>query len=64
MKGVMPWLVLGARYTGTKDFCPALDDQVSPVQNMFFLPAHYFTVFICPQRLASWADSRAGSPVS
>jgi hypothetical protein len=33
------------------------------VLNIFFLTVHYFQ-FLCPHRPASWADSRAGSPVS
>jgi hypothetical protein len=36
MKGVLPWLVHWARCAGTRDFCPALDAQIGPVQNIFF----------------------------
>jgi hypothetical protein len=38
---------------------PALAALVSPVQNIFSSPH-----FMCPYRLATWAVSRAGSPVS
>jgi hypothetical protein len=76
MKGVLPWLVDWACRAGTRDFCSALAAQVGPVQNIFFLTVHYFTStkyffphrtlfqFFCPRRPASWAGSRAESPVS
>jgi hypothetical protein len=46
MKGVLPCLLRWACHAGTKDFYPALAALVSPVQNTFFLTAHYFTLFI------------------
>jgi hypothetical protein len=36
MKGVLPWLVHWARCAATRDFCPALDAQSGPVQNIYF----------------------------
>jgi hypothetical protein len=63
MNGVpaSPWLVRWARHAGTIDF--ALAALVSPVQNIISSP-YTFTHFISPHRPASWAGSRAGSPVS
>ncbi len=46
---------------GTRDFCSALAALIGPVQNIF---SSLYVQFICPHRLASWAGSRAGSPVS
>jgi hypothetical protein len=46
MKGVFPWLVRWAPCAGKKDFCPALVDAVSPVENMFFLTVQYFSSFV------------------
>jgi hypothetical protein len=65
IKGVLPWLVRWALRGGTRDFCPALAALVSPVQNITFLIAHFFT-FLVPiaQQPGQWAGSRAGSPVS
>jgi hypothetical protein len=40
-----------------------LDFSSRPVQNTSFLTIHYFTSFV-PSRPASWAGSRANSPVS
>jgi hypothetical protein len=62
-KGVLPWLFrlgLSCRYNS---FCSALAALVSPVQNIFFLAVHYFNSFVS-HRPASWAGSRAGSPIS
>ncbi len=43
MKGVLPWLALWARCT--RDFFySALAALVSPVQNISFLVAHFFTL--------------------
>jgi hypothetical protein len=58
---VLPWLVRWACRAGTRDFCPALAALVSPIQDIFTV--HYFQ-FVCPHCPASWAGSRAGSPVS
>jgi hypothetical protein len=44
-------------------FYLALTALVSPVQNIFF-PYRTLCHFICPHRPATWARSRAGSPVS
>jgi hypothetical protein len=42
----------------------SLGGSLGPVQNKFFLTAHFFTV-ISAHRPATWVDtSRAGSPVS
>jgi hypothetical protein len=46
MKGVLPWLVRWARRAGTIDFCPAWAALVSPVQNIIFLPARFFTLLV------------------
>jgi hypothetical protein len=46
MKGVLSWLVRWACRTGTRDFCSALAALVGPVQNIFFLTAHYFNSFV------------------
>jgi len=63
MKGVRPWLVRWARRASTMDFCPALAVLVRPVQNIIF-PTGTLFHFISPHRPATWAGSRAGSPVS
>jgi hypothetical protein len=63
MKGPSWGLVHGARCAGTTDFYPAFAALVSPVQNIIFLTAYFFH-FISPHRPATWAGSRAGSPVS
>ncbi len=62
MKGVPPWLVRWASRAGPRDFYPASAALVSLVQNIFFLAAHFFS--LCPQRPATRAGSRDGSPVS
>jgi hypothetical protein len=62
MKGVLP-LVLWAHHVGTRDFYHSFAALVSPVQNIFFLPVHFFQ-FMCPHRPATWAGSCAGPPVS
>jgi hypothetical protein len=64
MKGVLPKLVCWVCRAGTRDFCPALTDLVSPVQNIFYSPHTTLVHCICPQRSASLTGSRAGSPVS
>ncbi len=48
----------------TIDFCPALAALVSPVQNIIFLTTHFFTLLVPCAHAATWAGSRAGSPVS
>jgi hypothetical protein len=63
MKGAFSWLVHWARCACTRDLCPALAALVSPLQNIIF-PLRTLFNFICPHRPASWAGSRAGSPVS
>ncbi len=45
-EGVLPWLVRWAHGAGTRDLYPALAALVNPVQNIFFLAAHYFTLFV------------------
>jgi hypothetical protein len=54
-------LVRWAYRAGTRGFCSALAALVGPVQNFFH---HTLFPFLCSHRLASWAGSRAGSPVS
>ncbi len=56
------WLVRLTCLSGTRDFCSALAVLVGLVKNIFFLHVHYFNS-VCPHRPASWAGSRAGSPV-
>ncbi len=63
-KGVLPWLVHLACRAGTIDFCPALAALGSPVQNIIFLTTHFFTLLVPSAHAATWAGSRAGSPVS
>jgi hypothetical protein len=46
MKRVLPWLVRWTRCAGARYFYPALAAQVSPVQNIFFLNAHFFTLCV------------------
>jgi hypothetical protein len=46
MKGVLPWLGHWARLAGTIEFCPALAAVVSTVQNIPFLTAHFFNLFV------------------
>ncbi len=36
--------LLGSSHAGTIDFCPALTDLVSRVQNIIFLTAYFFTL--------------------
>jgi hypothetical protein len=59
MKEVLPWLVRWACRASTRDFHSALAFLVGPVQNSFTL-----FKFLCPHSSASWAGSRAGSPIS
>jgi hypothetical protein len=46
IKGVLPWLVRWACRAGTRDFCPALAALVSPVQNITFFTALFFTILV------------------
>jgi hypothetical protein len=63
--GALHWLVFLARHASTRDFYPALTTPVTPVQvqNIFF-PCRTLFYFMCRHRPATWAGSRAGSPVS
>jgi hypothetical protein len=63
MKGIRPWMVCWACRAGKRDFCTALAAGVGPVQKDFF-PLHTLFQLFCPHSPASWAGSRAGSPVS
>jgi hypothetical protein len=45
-KEVLPWFVRWARGAGTRDFSPALAALVNLVQNIIFLPAHFFTLLV------------------
>ncbi len=58
-----PWSVRWALHAGTRHFSLALAALVGPVQNLFFPHCTLFQ-FIFPHRPATWAGSRAGSPVS
>jgi hypothetical protein len=44
--GVLPWLLSWACRANTIDFCSALAPLVVPVQNIFFLTAHFFTLLV------------------
>jgi hypothetical protein len=44
MTGVLPWLFRWACRASTIDFCPALAALVSPVQNIIFFAARFFTL--------------------
>ncbi len=63
MKGVLPCLVPWACRAGTRDFCPSLGCSRRPSTKYVF-PHHTLFHFLCPQCSASWAGSRAASPVS
>ncbi len=63
MKGVLLWQVRWACCAGTRYFCFALAALVGPVQNIFF-PDYALFNSLVPIAPASWACSRAGSPVS
>jgi hypothetical protein len=58
-----PSLVRWVSRDGTRDFYPALAALVCPEQNIFF-PHRTLFHFMCPQRPATWAGGRDGSPVS
>ncbi len=62
MKGVLHWLIRWACRASTIDFRPALAAPVSSLQNFIFLTAYFY--FISPDHPATWAGSRAGSPIS
>ncbi len=62
MKVVLVGCFRWACRAGTRKFCPALAALVGPIQNIFFLTVH--SSIHCPYRQASWAGSRAGSPIS
>jgi hypothetical protein len=55
------WLVCWTRRASTIDFCPALAALVSQLQNIIFFRTLFH--FIISHLPATWADSRAGSPV-
>ncbi len=61
MKEVLPWLVWACR-ADTNVFCLALVTLVSPIQNIIFPHCTLFH-FLSPHHSATWAGSRAGSPV-
>jgi hypothetical protein len=57
-------LVSWARRAGTRDFLPCLSFSGQLSTNYFF-PHRTLFKFMCPpHRLAIWAGSRAGHPVS
>jgi hypothetical protein len=60
MKGFLPWLVRLAR----SRFLSCLARSSRPSTKYFFFPHRTLFHFIRTHRLASWAGSRAGSPVS
>jgi hypothetical protein len=46
MKGyILGWFVWFS-LAGIRDFCPALAALVGPIQNIYFLTIHYFTLFV------------------
>jgi hypothetical protein len=45
MKEVIPWMVRWASRAGKRDFLFCLGCSSQPVQNIFFLNAHYFNAF-------------------
>jgi hypothetical protein len=60
---VGPFMLGWACRAGTRNFSFALGALVGPVQNISF-PRRTLVQCLCPHRLASWAGSHAGSPVS
>jgi hypothetical protein len=54
---------LWARRADTRDFCPVSATPDGPEQNIFILTVALFLWICCPHRPASWAGSRAVSPV-
>jgi hypothetical protein len=64
MNGDSKGSFLGLDSSCTIDYCPALAALVSPVQNIIFFNAHIFSLYYSPDRPATWAGRRAGSPVS
>jgi hypothetical protein len=60
----LSWLVRSIRRAGTRDFCPALAGCSSQPSTKYYYPHRTLFHFISPRRPATWAGSRAGSPVS
>ncbi len=58
MKWALPWLIPWARRASTMDFCPVQHST------KYYFPHRTLFHFISPHRPATWAGSRAGSPVS
>jgi hypothetical protein len=57
------WLVRWARRAGSIEFCPALAACSSQPSTKYFFPHRTLFHFISPHLPATWAGSRAGSPV-
>ncbi len=65
MRGVLPWLVRLACRAGTIEFYPAfLAALVPPKSTILHFPHRTLFHFYKSRRPATWAGSRAGSPVS
>jgi hypothetical protein len=63
MKGVLSLLFRWACLVGTRDFCFCLGCSSQPSTKYFF-PHRTLFPFLCASCPASWAGSRAGSPIS
>ncbi len=57
------WLVRWARRAGSIEFCPALAACSSQPSTKYFFSSPHTFHFISPHLRATWAGSRAGSPV-
>jgi hypothetical protein len=65
MKGVHPWLVCWTPRADTRYFCSALvATLVVQVLNIYFSAPHTVSLQLFTSAAASWAGSRAESPVS
>ncbi len=53
-----------ALWTCSRDLCPSLAAVVLPEPTTYFFPRRTLFHLIFPHRLASWAGSLSGSPVS
>jgi hypothetical protein len=58
MIGVLPSSDRWTFRAGTIDFCPAFAALVSPIQNIIFLTALFFTLLV-PSRPATWVGRQA-----
>jgi hypothetical protein len=60
----VPWLAQWARLSGTRDSYAALAALVRSVQSFFFFSSYTTYSIYDPHCPATWAGSRAGTPVS